>query len=132
MGRDLIRVDQGSSRRNLAARKTRAKLHGAVAHQYGPLTMMDVTPPSALLWDRNMSFQNDGSMQVMQGREKKGAEQHSLTSTFHLDVKPVRSCDKTVGQFRRSRRILEWHITLSAADLLRNFLWEIKKETNPQ
>lgn len=51
--------------------------------------------------------QEDGSIQVMKGREKRGAERHSLMSTFHLDVKPLRSCNTTVRQFQRSRRILE-------------------------
>lgn len=75
--------------------------------QYGPLTGMDTTLPSTLLWHRKKSLQKDGSIQVMKGREKEGAEQHSLMSTFHLDVKPSRSCDTTPRQFQRSGRILE-------------------------
>lgn len=34
----------------------RAKQHEPVAHQYGPLTTMNTTLPSALLWDRKMSL----------------------------------------------------------------------------
>lgn len=69
-----------------------------VAHQYG-LAMMDTALPSTLLWGKKMSLQKDVSMQMMKGREEKGAEQHSLMSTFHLDLKPLRSCDTTVRQF---------------------------------
>lgn len=44
---------------------------------------------------------------MVKGRDKRRAEQSSLMSAFYPEVKLLRSCDTTVGQFQRSRRILE-------------------------